>query len=371
MVAEQSRLKPHPDIRVAGVLDEFSEVDRPLWTGCELSGYTVRGPRAFGWSQGLSSIYDEFAPDIVQIHGLWMYYSAFNERYCRLSRTPYLVAPHGMLDSWALRNSPFKKSVARKLFEDRHLRNAGCLHALCVEEAREFRKLGLRNPICVVPNGVVVPPCDLRPTSAAPWSVVVPAGTPVMLFLGRLHPKKGLDILIEAWSALCVDPVVSEWRLVIAGWGENSYVEQLKSKVRDLKLQQQIIFAGPLFGDQKAAAFANAAAFVLPSYSEGLPMAVLEAWSHRLPVLMTPECNLPVGFERGAAIRVEATVRGVAKPMRDFLRMSDKDQMSIGDRGLALVTEQFTWQKIAANLNRVYRWLIGNWEAPEDICFKQ
>ncbi len=372
LVAEQARLEWRPEIRVAGTLDEFTETDRPLWQGCEVCSYPVLGPRAIGWSLSLSRLYREFSPDVVQVHGLWMYYSILNERYCRRKRVPYLVSPHGMLDSWALRNSSLKKSIARMLFEDQHLRNAGCLHALCTEEAEAIRRLGFQNPICVVPNGVVLPESNAAVPLPSPWSGLVPSGSPILLFLGRLHPKKGVDNLIEAWSMLrnvsktCER---AEWRLVLAGWGEPSYVDKLKAKVRHLHLERDVFFVGPLFGEAKNAAFHHAKAFVLPSYSEGLPMAVLEAWSHQLPVLMTPACNLSVGFEWNAAIRLGTEVSELVGPLTDFLRLTDLDQQAIGVRGFDLVVARFTWQRIARDLGRVYDWIAKETTQPTDLLF--
>jgi len=372
LVAEQARLDSPPEIRVVGSWDEFSETDRPLWQGCELGSYSVTGPRAVGWSSELSKLYREFLPDVVQVHGLWMYYSILNERYCHRKRVPYVVSPHGMLDSWALRNSPLKKTAARMLFENRHLKNSSCLHALCVEEAEAIRQLGFQNRICVVPNGVVLPGAKDAVQSPSPWSQHFPQEVPVVLYLGRLHPKKGLDHLIEAWSILRRNSKTSggaDWRLVVAGWGEKFYVDQLHAKVRELHLERDVVFVGPLFGEAKISAFQNAKAFVLPSYSEGLPMAVLEAWSYRLPVLMTPACNLGVGFERNAAIRLGTKVSELVGPLTDFLRLTDLEQQAIGVRGFDLVVARFTWHKIARDLGRVYDWIAHEDSQPYDLMF--
>lgn len=130
---------------------------------------------------------------LLHIHGLWMYPSVACMQWSRGKR-PYLVSPHGMLDGWALRNSAWKKILAARLYENRHLRGAACLNALNESEAASIRAYGLRNPVCIVPNGVDLP--DQRPTLGG--------GEKVCLFLGRLHPKKGLPALLSAWAKIRV-----------------------------------------------------------------------------------------------------------------------------------------------------------------------
>ena len=135
-------------------------------------------------------------------------------------------------------------------------------------------------------------------------------GRKVLLYLGRLHPKKGLSILLRGWKE--ASKRERGWVLVIAGWDQGGHREELEQLARELKITDSVHFAGPLFGEARETAYQNANAFVLPSLSEGQPLVVLEAWSHARPVLMTPECNLPEGFEKRAAIRMNTTVEGAA-----------------------------------------------------------
>jgi poly(glycerol-phosphate) alpha-glucosyltransferase len=130
-----------------------------------------------------------------------------------------------------------------------------------------------------------------------------------------------------------------------------------------------VVFLGPQFGEDKAACYRNCDAFILPSFSEGLPMVVLEAWAYGKPVLMTPECNLPEGFATGAAIRIETSVDGIAQGLNELFRTPHSALRTLGDNGLRLVREQFAWPKVAAEMKSVYEWVLGGGPRPVEYLF--
>jgi poly(glycerol-phosphate) alpha-glucosyltransferase len=252
--------------------------------------------------------------------------------------------------------------MAGALFEDTHLRGAACLHALNEPEARAIRAYGLRNPICVLPNGVDLPR-DKGQVPAA-WAHAVGEGRKTLLFLGRLHPKKGLVNLVRAWNGVQRDGAARDWALVIAGWDQGRHERELKSLAQELGLGRSVCFAGPQFNRDKAATFASADAFVLPSLSEGLPMAVLEAWSYGLPVIMTPQCNLPEGLAADAALRIGSSPADIADGLRRLFAMAEGDRREMGKRGRRLVEERFAWPCIAEEMKAVYEWVLGGGPAP-------
>ena len=350
------------EVGVLGLEDEFTATDLPLWQPLVPRAFPVRGPRAAGFAPGLLPALAEAAPDVAHAAGLWMCPSVAERRWARAARRPYLVSPHGMLDAWALRNSAWKKRIAAALFERAHLEGAACLHALCAAEAEAIRAYGLRNPICVIPNGVDLP----DPASAArtpSWAGRFPADRPVLLFLGRLHPKKGLPELLHTWAGL----PRHAWQLVIAGWDQGGHRAELEAFVAARGLADSVTFVGPLHGADKAAAYAAASGFVLPSHSEGLPMTILEAWSHRLPVLMTAACNLPAGFAAGAAREIFADPARMARPLHEFLTADKSERDSIGQRGRALVEKDFLWPRIAERMRAVYHWVAAAGPRPDCV----
>ena len=291
------------------------------------------------------------------------------QNWSKRTRRPYLVTPQGMLDPWALNHARTKKQLAGWLYEGRHLRDAACLHAVCEAERDAFRAYGLRNPVCIIPNGVDLPPPGFQPPLPAGVEQV-PAGSKVLLYLGRLHGKKGLLNLLRAWAQIQAQVPASagEWCLVIAGWDQGGHEQTLRQAARELAIEDSVRFVGALFGEAKDAAYHHADAFVLPSVSEGLPLVVLEAWSHRLPVLMTPACNLPEGFAADAAIRADPEACSLAAALVALFSASDSDRRAMGDRGRALVERRFTWSGSARAMAEVYHWLVGDAAKPEHAC---
>lgn len=190
-----------------------------------------------------------------------------------------------------------------------------------------------------------------------------------MLFLGRIHRKKGLANLIEAWSSL--EPssagIRSQWALVLAGWSQNGHEEELKRMVAEKALTRDLIFLGPVFDDKKKACLQNADAFILPSVSEGLPVSVLEAWSYSLPVIMTAECNIPQGFAGGAAVQIRPEVDSIAEGLKSFFSLPTADQRAMGLRGRSLVETRFSWPRIAGEMIDVYKWVLGQGPRPDCV----
>src|SRR5207244_469476 len=143
--------------------------------------------------------------------------------------------------------------------------------------------------------------------------------------------------------------------------------EIVASETVNSQRSPSLLFLGPRFGEEKATAYRNADAFVLPSLSEGLPMAVLEAWAHAKPVLMTPECNLPEGFEANAALPIGTTPEEIAAGLKVLRQMSDKDRSQMGNRGRALVATRFSWPRIGEQMRDVYEWALGGGAVPESV----
>jgi poly(glycerol-phosphate) alpha-glucosyltransferase len=265
-----------------------------------------------------------------------------------------------MLEPWALGHSWPKKVLAGALFERNNLRQASCLH--CSQaEVEGVRRLGLKNPIAILPNGADLPALN----TVLPRPDWLPDdGRRTLLFLGRLHPKKGIRETLDAWGQVkAMTPNVGrDWRLVIVGWDDGGHADALIAHAHAQGLGDDVIFPGPIFGDQKEAVLAHSDAFILASYSEGLPIAVLEAWSHALPVFMTRECNLAEGFAAGAAVEVTTDPAVLAIAFAQLLNSDDLEL--IGQRGRELIERQFSWEAIVRELHAVYRWLSRGAEKP-------
>ena len=355
-------------IRVFGLEDFDCPSDLVGWRGLSVTTAAVHGPRSFGYAPQLLPALRAARPDLLHQHGLWMYPSVACRRWATRARGPYVLSPHGMLDPWALGNSAWKKQMAGWLYEHRNVRRAACLHALCEAEACAIRAYGRRNAICVIPNGIDVPASlDAQPPG---WEDGGMRGAKVLLYLGRLHPKKNLLNLLRAWAAIQHGKKAArDWRLVVVGWDQNGYQAQLERAANDLSIGDTVRFPGPQFGDAKHATLCRADAFILPSLSEGLPMAVLEAWAYGLPVLMTQECNLPEGFAADAALSLGPGPASITPGLAELMEMSTSDRASMGSRGQQLVREKFAWPRIASKMRAVYEWCLG--AGPKPDCLLQ
>lgn len=358
---------------------EEEGVNEDGWHGLVPKTYPFIGPAAFGYSPALKRALSRGKHELVHQHALWMYPSVAVSSWHKSTGRPYVVSPHGMLDPWALANSGWKKRVALAAFERRNLQGASCLHALCQSEADSIRALGLRNPVAVIPNGVVMPEGQQRGAPPEDHSK-----TKTLLFLGRLHPKKGLPEALRGWAE-ATRGAKTGWQFVIAGWDQGGHQADLKQLCGKFGMrvieksagmcvednphdaQNAVVFAGPAFGPAKDALLRSANAFILPSLSEGLPMSVLEAWAYGLPVLMTTECNLPQGFAAGAAIKVAGDKLVLADGLRELMSMPAEQRAAMGERGKALVAEQFTWDKIAKHMIQLYGWLTGAGAKPDFV----
>jgi glycosyltransferase involved in cell wall biosynthesis len=356
--------------RVFGISDTKSAVDLPEWRPLSVRTFRPRF-RAWGYSSELVPALLVADLDILSTHGLWKYCSVASRQWHRRTGRPYIVHPEGMLESWALRNVRWKKRIAALLYEDRHLRDAACLRALCEAEAQSIRAYGMRNSICIIPNGVDLP--DLSETPV-PQAQAFAEGRNVLLYLGRLHPKKNVANLIRAWKQILNShpSVRASWVLAIAGWSQSGYEEKLKHLAGDLDTAStpelaSIAFLSPRFGTDKNECYHACTAFIMPSLSEGLPMTVLEAWAHAKPVLMTPECNLPEGFAAGAALQIGTSPEKIAASLKQLIEMSDDDQMAMGNRGRNLVARKFSWPQIGEQMRAVYEWVLGGGAAPETV----
>ena len=374
------------EVRVFGVRDEFTDADITAWKPVRVSAFQPSWPAKFGYSPHFLEELLAFEPDLTHSHGIWLYSSVATSTYSTRKHRPYLTSVHGMLDPWALQNSRWKKAIAEFLYEGRHLRGARCLRALCESEARAMRQAGLKNDIAVIPNGIDLP---VGPASApVPWPELIKPGQKVLLYLGRIHPKKGLANLLKAWAAVNgtrkseLGTRKSQWVLAIAGWDQNGHEAELKELCTQLGIvfaevgspvagspsPPSVFFLGPQFGEGKEACYQGCDAFVLPSFSEGVPMVVLEAWAHSKPVLMTPQCNLPQGFTSGAALKVEPTVESLTDGLIQFWKLTDAEREALGSRGRALVAEQFVWPRIAKEMTELYEWMLGGGQRPACIA---
>ncbi len=302
--------------------------------------------------------------DVVHCHSLWMLPNHYACQSARRNDVPIIFTAHGYLEPWALARSRWKKRLVGSLFQDRDLRHAACIHVNTLSEMESIRDYGLRNPVAVIPNGVRL---GDRPSTTEDFLAKRThlKECRIALFLSRLHEKKGLGHLVKAWSLISED--FADWQLVIAG-PDDGYQQSLQTEIDRLSLKR-VSLTGPLYGEEKLAAQSAAEIFVLPSFSEGFSMAILEAMAAELPVLITPGCNFPEVSDRGAGVIVEPTVEDTVRGLRELCSKAPEDLSEMGRCGRDLVLQKYTWDQVASDFLSLYEWVLGSKTPPEFVHF--
>jgi glycosyltransferase involved in cell wall biosynthesis len=365
-LAQELHQLPNTVVGVVGLRDEFSVEDGVAWHPIPIQLCAPQGPKILGWSGDYARSLRAQAPDIVHQHGIWTLLALETTRF-RRRHGKLVVSLHGMIEPWSLKNSKVKKRLAWFGYQRQNLEQADCLIVSSEPEVGYVRDLGIQTPIAVVPNGVdAAAPFQ----SGVAWPFSIPEGRRVVLFLGRLHPKKGLTELLRGFAqALELEPKRKEqWSLVLTGWDDGGYEATLRALAEELHLEAPMLhFTGPLFGAARDAALRHASVFILPSLGEGMPMAALEALAAGLPVLLTDACNLTPVFDANAGLRIAASEAGVLQGLCQFFKLSDSERAEMGARARQLAEERFSWPRIAVDVGRVYAFLLGQGDRPDAL----
>ncbi|HBS29822.1 MAG TPA: hypothetical protein DEB06_10330 [Phycisphaerales bacterium] len=291
----------------------------------------------------------------VHLHGVWDPILLAAASAARQGGVPYALTPHGMLDPWSLGQTlskQIKKRAALALAYRAMLNRAGFIHALNADEARLLEPLRLRAPRQVFPNGIFIEEFASLPAPGSFRQARPELGNdPFVLFLSRLHFKKGLDYLVEAFALLRTrHPRV---RLVIAG-PDDGYRATLESLIARQNAADRVHLVGPLYGPEKLSALVDASVFCLPSRQEGFSMAITEAMACRLPVVVSDQCHFPEVAEVGAGRVVRCDPKGVAAALEEVFS-DETARRRMGEAGRRLVEERFTWARIAAGMVEAYQ----------------
>jgi len=309
------------------------------------------------YSAGLISQVLDYRPDIIHSHGIWTYFSWASHVVARRLAIPHISAPRGMLDEWALHSGSLQKRIAGALYQDRILRRAACLHALVPEETVSLLAYGLCRPIAAVPNGVHERLLTLaRDRTGFDRRFPDLNGKRIVLFLGRIDPKKGLLFLIEAWGSL--GAARKGWHLAIAGPLEGDHVHDVRAMIGGRGLDNAVSLLGPQVGDQVHECLLAADIFALPSFSEGFSMSVLEAIACGTPVCITPACNFPAVEAVQAGSICSPTSESIAQSLGSLMARTPSERAAMGERGRELVRNGYTWEPVRQRMDDVYGWLL-------------
>jgi glycosyltransferase involved in cell wall biosynthesis len=309
------------------------------------------------WFMETAENFDIQGPAVVHAHGIWTGGALAAGRLAARCGCPLVVSPHGMLEPWALNHRRYKKALPWMLWERRTLMNATLLQAMSEQEAEGFAIQGLYNPVAI--HGIGLDLANVLPRAAAA------NGPRTCLFLSRIHPKKGLPMLLQAWALL----KPSGWRLVIAGPDEGGHMTALQELSQRLGLTTAVDFVGPVYGNEKWRMLAAADLFVLPSHSENFGIVVAEAMAAGVPVLTTTGTPWRVLREERAGWWVAPTEEAIGGALSEALALSSQEMLSMGQRAAFIARERFNWPAIAGAMRSAYEWAVGGGALPACIRF--
>lgn len=330
----------------------MEKVDPAQWAAAKLYLHRFYGPKSYSFAPGLFLSLMQAKPDLVHVHGIWQFQCAAVHLWSMLTGKPYVISPHGMLEPWIRARSAKLKGAVSSLYQNRFLRNAAGFHLLTDKETGDVAEFLGGQPAEIVRNFAQPFSSDGRKPG---WWRPEFEGRNVYLFLGRIHEKKGCMELMDAWAKLSTEDADFREKSVLVFCGWNDGIEGFEAKAEQLgKDFGNVLFAGPQYGPDKHRSMAVARYFLLPSKSEGLPMAVLEAWAAGVPAILTPECNLAIGFERGAAFRTGFTPETIHPALKAAHALPTEVWQAASQRAKALVAEEFSEESVRNGLLGLY-----------------
>lgn len=339
-------------------------LDVPCQTWIEATNYRLQYFPAqiwgdYKWSYSLATWLAQHLPDYHTVH-INAVFSLTNlplYKYCHRHHIPYIVAPRGMLEPWALAYKARKKYPYYHFLERPALNRASALHALAGPEAANLKSLNLTPSIVTLPNGLRAEDFALLADPSQFYQHFPHTqGKTLILFLGRIDPKKGLDLLASAFAQ--VQAHHPNTHLIIAGPDNIGFLPTAQQYFQTAHCAHAVTFTGILNGPLKAAALAAATLYIAPSYSEGFSVSVLEAMATGLPCIITTGCNFPEAATAQAAYVVPITADALAQAMLRCL--ADLPTAKImGDRARQFILENYTWERIATRLIGIYTAIVS------------
>jgi len=320
--------------RGVALLDNLKIFKQPCWRN-----------GIFPVSLGLASQLEVLQPDLVHVRGLWRQGSLVARHWKR--RYPgrkLIVQSAGMLEPWARKRNSWLKKLYFSYSESRLFDCCDAVHATSTAEAQNLIMLGIpHNKVFVIEEGIFMPsePQLDQPQISSPRK---------LLFLSRIHPKKGIEMLLEALALLRP----TQWVCQIVGMGEAAYVGALRAKIQALNLENVVEFVGPLYGRQKERAFQEASAFILPTYSENFGIAVAEAMSWGLPVITTTETPWSMLENPAMGWYVKPELNPISYALYQLFSRSPQELMLMGQRCRDYVSNRFSWESIGIKMSKQY-----------------
>lgn len=296
------------------------------------------------------NLLNEIEPDIVHINCCWMPQSAFTQKWTQKLGYKIILSPHGMLEPWIISRHYWTKKVpALLLYQKAAVVNADCIHATAESEKENLLKLGYNNRIEVVANGIDVDSIVMKDNWERKKNI---------LFLSRVHIKKGVEFLLEAVAM--IKDKIEGYTINIAGEGESEYILSLKNKAKGLGISGMVNFCGGVYGEKKWKLFREADVFVLPTYSENFGIVVGEALACGTPVITTKGTPWEELETHHCGWWTEIGAANTKEALNKFLSITVEEIETMGRNGRRLIEEKYSTQKIANDMFVLYKKVLNN-----------
>lgn len=289
--------------------------------------------------------------DIVHAQGVWM--PIYHKMVNILSRNqiPFIMTPRGALEPWCLKRKLFKKKLAMMLYQKRDLQKANAILATAQMEATHLRELGLTTPIAIIPNGIDVSEYPCRSIESKKQT------KKQILFISRISPKKGIDFLINAWDELYQK--YPDWSVIIAGNGDESYIQVLKDRIKGKGLERVIRILPPVFGKDKYKLYVESSIFILPTYSENFGMVIAEALSCGVPVITTTGTPWSELDKKGIGWCINLNLENVIKTISEAIELGQEKLFEMGQKGSMFIHDTLQYKVVAEKNLLLYQWVLG------------
>jgi glycosyltransferase involved in cell wall biosynthesis len=288
---------------------------------------------------------------VLHNHSIWMMPNVYPGNAILNTSCKLVISPRGTMSDWTWQHSATVKQIFWHLFQKKTLQRASAFVASASSEYEDIRRRGFKQPVAILPNGIDIP-------NALGKSVSNPK---TLLFISRIHPKKGIENLLRAWAVIQFQH--TDWNIIIAGPDNGGHLEKMKTLAQGLGLKR-CTFPGPLYGDDKLKAFQNASLYVLPTHSENFGMTVAEALVVGTPAIVTKGAPWEGLNKENAGWWIDTGVEPLVAVLKEALSCSPEHLNTMGQRGREWVIRDYSWDKIGVDMARFYDWLVNGGSIP-------
>ena len=314
-------------------------------SGVKVRHFDMSGKKLFQFKKEIASFLDELKPDLVHINGIWELPNVVMQNVAEKKGIPVIISPHGMLEPWIMNKNRLKKVVAMILYQRKSIKKANCLHATAESEQNNILELGFNNHIEIIENGIKTENVRIKKS----WE-----RTKTILFLSRVHPKKGIENLIDAIVEM--NGQFSTYKVIIAGEGDPAYVDQLKARVRKKQVDENLFdFRGGVYGEAKWELYRQADVFALPTYSENFGIVIPEALISGTPVITTVGAPWKDLEQYHCGWWIKCGVEPLKEALSGFVEKSESELKEMGLNGQRLVEEKYTDRSMGKKMVQLYK----------------